>query len=218
MAILRPGRVGRFNGKIGDVVVSRWRDLTVGRSAPTPSTKERTPAQLDQQMRFGLVTTFFNIMAPIVNLGYTSRKNLSPVNAAVQDQINSVITGVYPAYQLDFPNVMLTKPKNAIDGGNRLTLTALADAQVSLTWVMRSRVGQEQFSDPKDKLNIVFYSATNGKRVFYLKSAERSAESAVFDMPFSLVGNLFHAYLYFSSVDGKSVSNSEYAGSFTLLE
>ena len=219
MAIVKPGHVGDFTGKIGRVVVSKFRKLIVGRSAPSPSTKPPTKKQLDQQMKFGLVTGFLGKMNRVINMGYASSGNSGPMNSAVKDNLELAISGIYPNYELDYTKVMLTKSNNPIDGGFRTSVTALAEAQVTVTWLMHLREGDEQeLGDPNDLVNLAFHSVTKGKTVFYFGKAKRSVLTSTFDLPFSLIGDQFQAYLFFTSADGTSISNSDYVGSFTLRE
>lgn len=219
MAIVTPGKVGRFNGKIGDVVISKYRELIVGRSTPSKSTKPPTKKQLDQQMRFALVTAFFGKMTKVTSTRYLSYGNLGGLNAAVKDHLESALLGVYPNYQLDYTKVMVTKGNGELVGGFNPSLVALAEAQASVSWLMRIRQGQGQDSaDAKDLVSVVFYNSTKKKSVFYFDAAERNALTITCDLPWSFVGDQFQVYLFFTSIDGQRVSDSEYVGTFTLRE
>jgi len=218
MAIVKPGHVGDFTGKIGRVVVAKFRDLIVGRSAPSPSTKPPTLKQLNQQMRFGLVTAFFSRMTKVTSTRYVSNGNLGGLNAAVRDNIENVITGVYPNYQLDYTKIMITKGNGDVDGGLNPSLAALPQAQASVTWKMLIKQGQSQGSDPKDLVTFACYNVTKKKSILFFDIAERSELTVTCDFPWSFVGDQLHGYLYFTSIDGKNISDSEYVGSFVITE
>lgn len=46
MAILQQGSLGVFTGKIGALVIAKWKSKYVGRGAPKKSSKEATVLQL----------------------------------------------------------------------------------------------------------------------------------------------------------------------------
>jgi len=219
MAIVTPGRVGRFNGKIGDVVVAKYRDLIVGRSVPSKSTKPPTKKQLDQQMKFKVVNSFFGKMAKVTSKRYLSNGSLGGLNAAVRDHIETALTGIYPNYQLDYTKVMLTKGNGELLAVSNPTLNALVGAQVEVSWEMRIKPGQVlDLVDPKDRVSIILHNVTKGKNILYFDTAERNALTYTADLPWSFVGDQVHAYLFFTSVDEQHVSDSEYVGSFTVMD
>jgi len=101
------GKTGRTvvylpNGKIGQAVIAKWRQLTVGRSKPRKSTKRASVEQLDTQSEFKLVISFVSRIGTTIALGYrNSAGNLTPQNTAVQYHIQNTVTGIYPAYHLN---------------------------------------------------------------------------------------------------------------------
>jgi len=218
MAIVKPGHVGDFTGKIGRVVVAKFRDLIVGRSAPSPSTKPPTLKQLNQQMKFGLVTAFFSRMSKVTSTRYVSKGNLGGLNAAVRDNIDNVITGAYPNYQLDYTKIQVTKGNGDVVGGSNPSLTVLPQAQVTVNWTMQTRQGLPLDADPKDLVTLALYNVTKKKTMVFFDTAERSELTVTCDLPFSFVGDQCHIYLYFTSVDGKNISDSEHVGSFVIIE
>ncbi len=65
------GIFGNFYGKIGNVVGSSWRGIDYLKSLPKIN-KNRVPtqAQLEQQVRFALMTAFMNPLRPLTTVGY----------------------------------------------------------------------------------------------------------------------------------------------------
>ena len=219
MAILIRSIVGRFNGKIGEAVLTKWKTILVGKSLPTKSTKPPTVAQLVQRLRFGLVTGFFSNLADFIAIGYQNHpEGVTPMNFATQSHF-SAITGVYPNYVLDFTKIKVSNPwklKYEIDGGFTPAAVAIAGNKVTVSWILTDVVQNKSTLDT-DMAYLVFYSVNKGKFVTYGGIAERSLLKATATMPRSFIGDKFHGYLFFVSPDGKLVSESEYLGQFTLI-
>lgn len=222
MATVKSGKVGRFNGKIGDVVIYKREGILLGRDVPSKSTKPPTLAQLDQQSKFGLVTSFLSSISDLLAVGYQSSgsANLTPMNAAVRYHLSNAVTGVYPNYQLDYTKVLISNAnvKGEIDGGYTVSATPVADAKVTVTWLASSADAlANKSTSPTDELYLVFYNITQGRFVTYESKGTRAALTTTVQIPRSFVGNKMHAYMYFVSPDGKSVSVTEQLGGFTLL-
>jgi hypothetical protein len=133
MAIVKSGQVGDFSGKIGQSVIAKWRQLTVGRSTPKKSTKKATDEQLDTQSKFKLVTTFVSRIGTTIALGYRNTSgNLTPYNTAVQYHIQNAVTGVYPNYGIDMAKVVLSNPRmvNDIDAASSYVMSNVVDRAV----------------------------------------------------------------------------------------
>jgi len=219
MSKVTPGSVGIMIGKTGDVIVQKWRDLNVGRSARTTWTAPPTEKQLKQQLMFGMVNRFFGVMTRAVKMGYKSKSKKRGNNAAVKDHLETAIIGTYPEYKMDYTQVKVTKSNNGFTGGFMVKANPLPDAKVSLSWNVLDRLDAiPELGTPRDFVNVAFYSVTKHKGLFYFGKAERSARTAIFDLPYSFGGDELHAYLFFTSRDGKYVSDSDYAGSFILPE
>lgn len=219
MSKLKPGVLGTFTGKTGRVVVVRYRGELVGRSEPSPSTKPPTKKQLDHQKKFGLMTSFFGKLTQAINMGYNRKSKVNGTNAAVRDHLETAVYGSYPDYQIDYSKVNVTKSGNGFHGGFRVSLESAAETTVTVNW--NALDSDEQIpgtAGPTDLANVVFYNVNKRKGVFNFGEAERKARTASYQLPFQYVGDEFHAYLFFTSTDGKSTSTSDYLGSFILQE
>lgn len=219
MATLKRSIVGVFNGKIGEAVLTTWKDQLVARSLPTKSKKPATAAQLAQRLRFGLITGFFGDISDIIAIGYPANNGgLTPVNAAVQYNLPIAITGTYPGYAIDFTKLEISSAKGTteIDGGFAPTITAIAGAKVTVSWITGDPVANKATKDT-DLAYLVFYSTTKQRFVTFEATAERSVLTKTAALPKSFVGDKFQGYLFFASADGKAVSYSDYLGQFTLI-
>ncbi len=220
MATVKSGKVGRFNGKIGDVVIYKREGKLLGRDVPSKSSKAPTLAQLTQQVKFSLVNSFAGNISDILTIGYQhSRANgMTAMNAAVSYHLNNAVTGVYPDFQLDYSKVRVSdaKGKGEIDGGYASSLLPAADAKVTVSWIVQDPAGIPATA-PADLVYLVFYNITKERFVTFQKKAARSLLTTTAQIPRSFIGDSFHGYLFFVSEDGKSVSDSEDLGPFTVI-
>lgn len=218
MANYTPGQVGTFNGKIGRVVMCKWRDMLVGKSSPTPSKKAPTQTQKTQQSKFGLVTAFLSSIGNILDFGFrTTKANNSAMNVAVSYHIANAVTGDYPDHEFDLSKLLLSKPTSK----NRISMVDNAEGKVeaghkfSLTWEP-SDFPLELTKDA-DKAHLLFYSEEVGEFLYLAEIAARTVLTTSVTLPRSLTGTTVHAYLLFASVDKKLVSDTNYLGQYTVL-
>ena len=219
MAILETGQIGTFKGKIGQVVVAKWRDLLVGKKTPTKSGKPGTDDQKDQRSKFGLVTHFFRGLGDIIKLGYQSQKTgMTPMNAAVKYHLENAVTGVYPNYALDYSKIVLSNANvvGEIDGGFAPTAVPAAGSIVKVAWQVPVN-NPIKTSSPDDRLSIIIYSLTKKRFVIYDRVVSRSALTYDLELPSFFNGDLCHGYMFFTSPKGKDVSLSEYLGQFKVM-
>lgn len=219
MAIVKPGKSGTFNGKIGDVVITRWRDKIVSRDVPTPSTKPKTVPQLTQQSKVRLVGKFLSSISSVIAVGFQSNaKGITEMNAAMSQHLQTAITGAYPNFTLDYTKVVISSPKakTQIDDGYGAKAVAVADAKVTVSWTVQDPTAFP-LTTPDDLGYLVFYDTNTGRFVIYAGKGTRSALTVTAQISRSLVGHKFHGFMFFTSADQKYVSESEYLGPFTLI-
>ena len=208
MSKIKPGQVGDFNGKIGQVVISKWRNLTVGRATPKKSTKAPTAKQVNQRSAFKLVLTFLKQLKVAVNAGYAAKGNLSPMNVAVQYHLANAITGVAPNFAIDYPKVVLSKGE--LFGVYEAAVAGIAGSTMHVTWTIDA-IDVEGTSED-DAVFIVFYSPATGFSLTNSHVANRSALTASVKMPRLFTGTSVHVWMFLVGVDGKSVSLADYLG------
>jgi hypothetical protein len=218
MSKVEAGQIGTFKGKTGQVVVASWRGALIGRKTPTKSNKPGSEEQKDQRSKFGLVTRFLRGLGDVINLGYQYQKTgPTPMNVAVQYNLENAVTGIYPNYALDFSKIMLSNPNGIgeIDTGFAPTAIPAAGAVVQVSWQVGSNAYKA--TSPDDRLSIIIYSVTKKKFIVYDRVVSRSALTYEVELPYLFRGDVCHGYMFFSSPKGKDVSLSEYLGQFTLL-
>lgn len=110
MATYKKGILGVFTGKVGTVIGSNWRGIDYMRSLPKKSKKVATQPQLDQRFKFGLINSFFKSISTLIEIGYQSATgNKTPMNVAVSYHLMEAVTGVSPAFEIDFTKVLISR-------------------------------------------------------------------------------------------------------------
>jgi hypothetical protein len=220
MSIIEPGQLGKFSGKIGQVVVSRWRGKMTGRKTPAKSAKPQAPEVLIQQEKMSRVSKFLRLFSEPVAVGWGSRRrNKTPFNEAVSYHIEHAVTGEYPEYHIDYERVLITRGWGIIDGGFKPLASVAEGGAVNLSWMTSNSTSS--ITQLTDELTVIFLDVNfrPGKvlPVYYEKIAERKDLKATFVLPEICIDHPLHMYMFFVSKDGKLASRSEYLGLVTPL-
>ncbi|WP_316819811.1 DUF6266 family protein [Pedobacter gandavensis] len=215
MGTYKPGAFGPFNGRIGDVVASRWKGLNVVKNRPAKSTKPATANQLDQRARFGLVTGFTSKAADLIAIGFRNLDGkVTAGNILAKEMMKSAILGVYPDYELDFPGISLSQD-GKLDLGAKLKVQALAEQTVEVSWV--SGAMPTKVADVTDGVHILLYNSDKNKIIQSAEGLVRGDNRVTIYVPGSFIGDKVHCYLFFASSKNKEVSPTAYLGVLTVL-
>lgn len=216
MSKIKPGQIGDFSGKIGQVVVAPWRGLTVGRSAPKKTSKNATLAQLQQRLKFGLVTRFLSPFGDVITRGFPARTgNLSAKNLAASLNLKNAVTGMAPDYEIDYPMVVLGTGKlNGVFGPQAVCLPDNGGLKVSWTINEIDSIGTQ----PDDEVCVMVYHPKLGKTISHLSLAKRSDLTGTLRLPFSYAGDEIHVWIILFAADGKSASESTYLGKHLVID
>ncbi|SEA65205.1 DUF6266 family protein [Pedobacter hartonius] len=214
MATVLKGFLDGFRGLLGNAVGAKWRTLYVIKGRPSKSSKPPTPAQLAQQMKFGLATGFVSTMGRIIKIGYQSYTNTTttPNNAAVQQILTDAITGIYPAVSIDYAKVAISKGK--LESVYGATAVAAPEGTAKVSWTVNS--SETDLNQDTDYVIAVFYDTTINKYLLNMKIATRKDLSFVASFPFVFYGHPVQGWMFLVSADGKRVSNSEYLGQLLI--
>lgn len=213
MGTLRPGQAGLVNGKVGELVVSKWKKKIVTRSAPGKATKPGSALQLDQRLRFSLVSSFIARVAGAINVGFQScNPKMTPVNAAIRFHLDKLILGSYPDYVIDYTKVKLTIPNslNRLADGLKVTIAIEDAALLRISWIKDYR--PNYLTKSTDQAYLLCYNAGTDKSYFFNRIAIRADITTKLALPDSFKNNQVHGYLFFVSANGKLVSNTHYLG------
>lgn len=207
MATYKKGILGVFTGKVGTVVGSSWKGISYMRSLPKSSGKAPSQPQIDQRLKFGLVTSFLRPIKTLTNIGYrVVSGNLTPYNAAVSYHLSEAVIGVGQSFEIDYPKVIFSRGE--LPGVVMPTITAGAAGTVNLNWVDNSAANLAQ---PTDKAVVLLYNSITKEFVFS-DTATRVATTEEVLLPPGFVDETLHCWMAFFAADDKQVSTSVYLG------
>lgn len=221
MAVNRRGSIlGDLSGKIGTVVVYRYRNLDLGRSTPR-KVMETSAAQADQRCLFGGVSEFFslvNLNVSVFERGYQLRlkEHFTAYNAAISYHVKHAVVGEYPNYQIDISKLRFSRSIRSTENGYRLNFTASEGRKAEISWELNPY--REKTTQLDDKAVIVFYYTKANERIEVI-SADVRRSALQYNQLFSdrLVGEDLHCWVFFTSANGKLVSETEYLGAIKIM-
>ncbi len=207
------GILGGFSGKVGTVVGANWRGMDIIRSMPKKSDRTPTQSQLEQRMKFALVTPFLAQVRPIIAAFFGQRQaEKSRRNLATSYHLQEAISGVYPDFAIDYVKVILTKGE-LLNAENPLA-TPQAGAQIEFTWDDNSGQGM---ATATDGLLLAVYNETRNLWAMQEDAALRSVGTYTQSLPAAWTGETVHVYFTFVSSDARKCANSVYLGALLLL-
>lgn len=213
MGLTKLGTMGSISGKVGKVVGSKWKGIPYLRAIPDNVKNPQTPAQLEQRMRFKLVTDLMYSMAPLLADGFKDGVGKTPVNRAVSFNIGRIITGEYPDLEIDYSRLKISRGK----------LTEIYDAKVDgdvyrkavFTWEDNSGYGDAKADD---RILLLLINTDRDAPVYITEGFTRQDAEAEIDLPASFAGQAFEAFISVVRADGSKTADSLYLGSFTAAE
>jgi hypothetical protein len=213
MGIIKQGVLGGFSGKVGTVIGSSWKGLAVMRGLTIAKSGKRTALQLQQQAKFALMIKFLQPLSALLDRTFDSfAVGMTGVNKALSYNIQNAITGVFPALTVDYPMVLLSRgdlPRAAVAAA----ASAVA-GKLDFTWTDNSGLGKALATDIAfvavfcEPLGHWIYSQQTG--------ASRGAGTYSLDVP-AFSGRPVHTYLGFVSANGRTFSDTVYAGLVNVL-
>ena len=214
MATFQKGILGGFSGLVGTVIGSTWRTLDVLKSKPKKSKKKAVQAQIDQRLKFGLITEFLSNLKPEIDYGYQSyKKEITPMNAAVRYHLINAVTGISPNFKVDYSKMVFSVGK--MRSASNLKVVPIAGSKLKFSWDPFLPVSVSPFEKGiRDKDNVVFIAIDPVNEGIYPGQVNATRGDGGFEVELNgrMQGVAVHAWLFFLSEDGKNASGSEYFG------
>lgn len=211
MAKFVNGAIGTFSGKVGSVIGSSWRSIHYMRGLSKKRTKPYTEGQLAQQQRFGLMGRFLLPLRGLMEIGFanldTSRATL--FNLVMARNLPAVM-GVYPDFSIDygqisFSNGSLLQPRNVA--------VSIAAGLATVSWNpatnrFNGKADDEIYPLLYDRELNLFYTSDD--------IVLRSDGEVEISVDADAAGHEAEVWLFATSRDGKLISETVYAGAYTL--
>jgi len=216
MAILKQGSIGVFTGKIGALVIAKWKNKYVGKSKPKPSSKKATVLLMAQQSKFRLAGKFLRMVRSVVSFSFQKLpKNMTAMNYAMCYNLNNSISGVYPDLALDYANVKLSEPADyttEIDNGFNV-LATVSGTKVKITWEADDMPDYDG-TKPTDRAYSFIYHSEKKISIDPMPP-QRSELGLEINLQPVFFGKV-HVWVFFASEDYKFVSETQYLGEFNV--
>lgn len=213
MGLIKQGILGGFRKKTGTVVGAYWRTLDVIRALPRNSGKAPTQLQIEQKQKFALVTSFLSHISDLIDMGFKSVGPLTPMNKAVAYHLKMAVTGTWPDFAIDLPNLMYSTGN--LELPYNVTATATAGGKIGFEWDRLTDEGL--LINPADAVTIVAYNANRNIFVKAVAATTRGIGEFELQTPDAFEGEEVHLYISFSSTVKKRNSDSLYIGTVILL-
>lgn len=213
MGTIIKGILGGFSGKVGTVVGASWKGVDYMRSLPKKSSKPATQAQKDVRFKFGIITEFLSAINALVRVGFQSYKNeMTPLNAAVSQNIKEAVGGVSPNFEIDFTKIVYSRG----DLATPWLPSALPEPGAVLTFNWDAGA-DSPLSHDDDQATVVVYNPDKKQFVYLQNAALRSDLQYELQLPLDYSTDEVQCYMSFVSADGKAVSSSIYVGAATVM-
>lgn len=206
------GANGKFSGKVGSMIGSKWRNVSYIKGLSAPSSKAATDKQLAQRTRLALAVSFLRPIKDVLNLGMMDNKQteLSGYNLAVRKLLNNGITGDYPDFAIDYAKVALSS--GALNLVNDAKMEIL-NGVPTVTWAALLNKFNS-FAD--DELVVLLYNST--KEFFMIfDGLLRSATTLVPEIGAGDAGEVIHGWIFACKRDLTDVSKTQYLGQITIV-
>jgi hypothetical protein len=208
------GIFGNFSGKIGQVVGSSWRGTDYLKSLPRINkNRQPSPAQLEQQAKFAMVTAFLGPIREVLNIGFRNAPSAATTyNHALADNIKFAITGVFPSLALDYSLLQLSR--GVMPGGTNSTVTALPGGALQFTWGDNTGKGKALATD---LVVALVYSPELNDSEYSIGAATRADQSLTFVLPADFSGKVVETWILWAASNGKEVTATNYTGAVTVI-
>jgi hypothetical protein len=213
MAVILNGITGGFSGKVGNIIGGSWKGIDYMRSRATSISQPNSPAQLDQRARFGTVGKFLRPLIPFLRIGFKNQAvNMSGYNAAMAYTLENAVTGVYPAYEIDYANILvsqglLTEPLDP-------TAVSTTAGEVKFTWEDNS---EDTYAEATDKAMLVVYNPVKKRAVTIVDGNTRASGSQIMTLPSNFSGDEVQCYIGFQNGNQSVMSNSQFVIGLIVL-
>lgn len=206
MARIFSGILGDFQGKVGNVIGSRWRGISYIRSLPRPSGKKPSEKQLAVRMKFSLASAFVYPIRSIVNIGFMDPKITGSTAVAnlIGSIINTAIIGTYPELKIDYSKVIISK--GGVPSLKGLGMTANSPSE----FILSSAFTAGRFSGKgSDKVLVVVYDDLK-KAYLVVEDATRLSKQAKISATEHMTSDSLHVWVFCIEENTNEVSESQY--------
>jgi len=213
MATIYDGILGKVNGKVGPVVGSKWKGLNTLRAYQPKPHNPKTTAQKIQRYKFKLLVALGRKCLPFIRVSLAKAyANMSGYNAFVKLNLSTAISGTYPSFTINYPNLLVAS--GTLTGIDTVSVANAAGRKVILTWTDNTGEGNAASTD----VGMILLIDTSNRFMFEdITSSVRSTGTLTITCPVFCVGNTVYAYIAFKNPTTGEISISSYDGTVNVL-
>jgi hypothetical protein len=102
--------LGKFRGKVGNVVGGKWRGVDFIKHKGPSTRNNNSDKQKDQQAKFYVAAKFVRQLSKLLKITYkTQAYKMTAKNSATGYILQNAITGTYPSYEIEYSKVLISK-------------------------------------------------------------------------------------------------------------
>lgn len=212
MGKIENGILGGFSGTVGTVVGAKWMGIDTMRSKPEPRKTPFTPAELVQQQRFALASTFMTPMRELLAKGFKqfAIKKMG-LNAAVGYAMKNAVMPEDEGYSLLCEHVLVCRG----DLPPATEAIAVSDKTDQVTFHWTDDASGRGKALAADSSILVVLCPALKTCVYTFAGAPRSAGTDTLHVH-HFNGQEVMTWLSFQSVDKKDVASSIFTGQLTM--
>jgi hypothetical protein len=213
MAIVQNPITGRTKKAFGSAVFSKQFGKNTMRTKPLEVKNPKTLKQKMQRAKFSLMVVLSRMTLKFIRVGFKQIAiEMSAFNAFMKNNISTAISGVYPAYTINYANLIFAK--GTLTGADTPTAIAAAGKIINVDWVDNSGEGD---AEATDTALILMINATKKKVMADTTTKTRLDETFQKVVPADWVGDDVHVYISFMTATGIKVADSTYISVVTIL-
>jgi len=213
MAIVQNPITGRTKKKFGTAVFAKQFGKNTMRTKPIEVKNPKTLKQRQQRAKFSIMIELSRMMLGFIRIGFKQVAiEMSAFNMFMKNNIKDVITGVFPAYTIDFTELIVTK--GTLTGADTPTATAIAGHKVTIDWIDNTGTGDALATDKAMQLVINY-----DKKQVVIDTTTKTRVDATnqLTVPAAWVGDDVYVYLSFMNEAGAKIADSSYLDTVTIL-
>lgn len=204
MAKLVGGPLGSFKGKAGGVIGTSWKGIAVIKAMPLSVANPNSVAQQAQRTKFSAVVAVARLLLSELIAIYWDpfAKKMSGYNAFVKSNIDCFVGGI-----LATPPLFVAARGVLVGVANFVVVANATDKQIAFSWTKNSDLGDALATDV---FRVVYYNET--QNVWYVLSpgvARSNGAITIDDLDLKL-GDVIHAWGFFTRPDISKISDSSY--------
>lgn len=205
--------VGNIRGKVGNLVLSKWRKLYTAKGLYKKRRKKKDVVLSAQQLKVKKLTPLLRWFKEAIQIGFNKKNNKNPAwQLALAHNLKYAVIGENPDYEINFKKLKISDGN--LEGAWAAKLQCEPECTTRISWKMSAM--SEGTNTGKDRTYLVMYLDDTEEGQFNFEIGTRDKLSYTHKFSVARAGQVWHAWIFFISPDGKNVSNSDYCGSVVL--